>query len=186
MCESNVYLLKSGREELLMEKVDRLIPGEDGTIFLENVFGERRSVKAQIKEMELVRHRIVLSEAAENLIENQVGEWWLEPLTDHGHFHDGEEVKLRLCWGSNLKAQTGNTKLPQVFQYEDGERRAVAVDADEGELLINIGESANGVITVCAQDLQPDIDYYAKMVVEIGHHDHHELHPVGLPLEIIP
>ena len=28
MCEANVYLLKEGREELFMEKVDRIIPGE--------------------------------------------------------------------------------------------------------------------------------------------------------------
>ena len=47
--EANIYLLKNGREELFMEKVDRIIPGEDQTLFLESVFGERRVVKAAIE-----------------------------------------------------------------------------------------------------------------------------------------
>ncbi|WP_346762892.1 CooT family nickel-binding protein [Syntrophomonas wolfei] len=35
MCEANVYINREGREEILMEKVDRIIPGEDNNIFLE-------------------------------------------------------------------------------------------------------------------------------------------------------
>ena len=60
MCESNVYIYdKNTGEELLLEKVDKIIPqGEE--LFLENVFGKRKTVKARIKEMALVDHRIVL------------------------------------------------------------------------------------------------------------------------------
>lgn len=61
MCEANAYLRKNGTEELLMEKVDKLVPQEEG-ILLENIFGQRKIIKAKIKEMELVDHRIILEE----------------------------------------------------------------------------------------------------------------------------
>ena len=53
MCEANVYLIdREGRERLLLESVDKIIPGEEG-IFLENIFSQR-------KTMELVNHKIIL------------------------------------------------------------------------------------------------------------------------------
>ncbi|NLC76206.1 MAG: CooT family nickel-binding protein [Clostridia bacterium] len=61
MCESNAYLIKDGQEELLLESVDKLIPDGD-TIILENIFGQKKMVKARIKEMALVDHRIVLEQ----------------------------------------------------------------------------------------------------------------------------
>ena len=62
MCEANVYLIdKEGKEKLLLEAVDKLVPSEDG-IMLENIFSQRKTVKAKIKEMALVEHRIVLEE----------------------------------------------------------------------------------------------------------------------------
>ena len=42
-----------------MEGVDVVIPKEEG-IYLRNIFGEQRLVKAHIKEMNLVNHRIIL------------------------------------------------------------------------------------------------------------------------------
>lgn len=59
MCEANVYLRKGGEEELVLENVDRVIPQDDG-ILLEDIFGKRKVVKARIKEMALVDHRIIL------------------------------------------------------------------------------------------------------------------------------
>ncbi|NLO90236.1 MAG: CooT family nickel-binding protein [Clostridia bacterium] len=60
MCESNVYLYSEDKgEELLLERVDKIIPSGD-ELFLENIFGERKIVKARIKEMTLVEHKIVL------------------------------------------------------------------------------------------------------------------------------
>jgi len=60
MCEANVYLLnENGEEELLLEAVDKIIPSEKG-IVLESIFYEQKIVRASIKEMELVRHRIIL------------------------------------------------------------------------------------------------------------------------------
>jgi len=65
MCESNVYLVdRDGNEKLYMESVDRIVPTEDG-IFMENIFSETRKVKARIKEMRLVSHRVVLEEQPE-------------------------------------------------------------------------------------------------------------------------
>lgn len=65
MCEANVYLIdKEGKEKLLLESVDKVMPSKDG-IFLENIFSQRKTVKATIKEMELVEHRIILKEDEE-------------------------------------------------------------------------------------------------------------------------
>jgi len=60
MCEANVYLLdESGSEVLVLDSVDKVIPGEDG-ITLENIYSERKTLRARIKLMELVEHRIIL------------------------------------------------------------------------------------------------------------------------------
>lgn len=60
MCEANVYLLEEdGENALVLESVDKIIPQEDG-IFLENIFGQRKTIKAKIVEMALVEHKIVL------------------------------------------------------------------------------------------------------------------------------
>lgn len=62
MCEANVYVIdKEGRERLLLESVDKVIPVEEG-IFLENIFSQRKTVRAKIKEMALVDHKIILEE----------------------------------------------------------------------------------------------------------------------------
>lgn len=60
MCEANVYLLTENDEcQLLLESVDKLLPTENG-IYIENIFGERKTVSAIIHKMELVHHRIIL------------------------------------------------------------------------------------------------------------------------------
>ncbi len=61
MCEANAFLIKDDKEELFIENVDKLIPqGEE--ILLEDIFGKRTIIKARIKEMALVDHKIVLEE----------------------------------------------------------------------------------------------------------------------------
>jgi predicted RNA-binding protein len=61
MCEANVYLIdENGEEKLLLEAVDRIVP-EDESLIMENIYGQRKTVKARIKEMQLVEHRIVLT-----------------------------------------------------------------------------------------------------------------------------
>ncbi len=60
MCEANVYLVdETGNEVLILDSVDKVIPCEN-EITLENIYSERRTLKARIKMMELVEHRILL------------------------------------------------------------------------------------------------------------------------------
>ena len=61
MCEANAYLLQNGEEQLIMESVDIVRPEKEG-IYLQDIFGGQRTVKARIKEMNLVDHRILLEE----------------------------------------------------------------------------------------------------------------------------
>ncbi|MCD6268866.1 MAG: CooT family nickel-binding protein [Deltaproteobacteria bacterium] len=63
MCQSNAYLRNSsGSEKLLMEDVSLITPLEDGGIELVGLFGDRLTVQATLKEMDLLKHRIVLDE----------------------------------------------------------------------------------------------------------------------------
>jgi predicted RNA-binding protein len=59
MCEANAYLIESGEETLVMENVDVLRPEGNG-IYLQDIFGGQRTIKARIKELNLVEHRILL------------------------------------------------------------------------------------------------------------------------------
>ena len=59
MCEANEYVYANGREELFLENVDLLIP-EGSQIYLKNLFGEQKTFKGHLKEISLLKHRIVL------------------------------------------------------------------------------------------------------------------------------
>ena len=186
MCEANVYLNKGGQEELFMEKVDRIIPGEDQTLFMESIFGERRRVKARITEMELVHHRIIIEEIREDIAEPTL-EIWLEPETDHGHFHEGEEVELKLLRGYNMKpANEGEWNSPQVWVINHNGTRKQA-DLHFHDLIghIHLGSETDGLLQVYASKMGQQ-ELYAKLLIEVGHRHHHSLEPIGLPLEIVP
>lgn len=60
MCEANAYLFVDGQEELYLERVDKVVPQADGTLLLENIFGQKKYINAKIKEMALVDHKIIL------------------------------------------------------------------------------------------------------------------------------
>lgn len=59
MCEANAYVKNNGSEELLLESVDKITP-EDDMLVLENIFGQRKTIKGKIVDMALVEHRIVI------------------------------------------------------------------------------------------------------------------------------
>ncbi len=59
MCEAAVYLLKDGQEELLLESVDQLETG-NGEVKMVNIFGEQKEIRAKIKFLSLVDHKIIL------------------------------------------------------------------------------------------------------------------------------
>ena len=62
MCEANAYLVKGGAEELILEDITLLRP-EGNELFLENMFGEQKRIRARIKEMNLTTHRVLLEPA---------------------------------------------------------------------------------------------------------------------------
>jgi predicted RNA-binding protein len=61
MCEAAAFMLKDGKEELILESVDILEP-ENGKIRLVNIFGEQKTISARIKQLSLVNHKIILEE----------------------------------------------------------------------------------------------------------------------------
>lgn len=183
MCEANVYINRGAGDELLMEKVDRIISGEENNIFLESIFGERRVVKARIREMELVHHRIILEEIKETT-GIQEPELWLEPDTDHGHFHEGEEVNLKLLKGYNMKPDPASRfSNCRTCMVTDGVLQELQMKEHDESQNIVLGQGTDGLIQVYAVE---EDRLYSKIIVEIGHHHHHGLQPLGLPLEIVP
>ena len=60
MCESNAYLYKGNKQELLLKDVGILKPAEEGRLLLENIFGEQINIKAKIVEINFQEHKIVL------------------------------------------------------------------------------------------------------------------------------
>ena len=64
MCEANAYLKKSEEENLMvMENVYNLKP-EDGKVLLENIFGEQKLIDAEIHQISLMEHKIILQPKA--------------------------------------------------------------------------------------------------------------------------
>jgi predicted RNA-binding protein len=61
MCEANAYLLRDGKEELVLESVDVVEP-QDGKVYLKSIFGEQKVFDARIKVAYLVDHKILLEE----------------------------------------------------------------------------------------------------------------------------
>ncbi len=59
MCEANAYIVKDGKEELLMESVDIIEPEEDNRRYkLVSIFGEQKTIRGRISLMNLVDHKI--------------------------------------------------------------------------------------------------------------------------------
>jgi predicted RNA-binding protein len=62
MCEASAYLIKDGKETLVLESVDIVEPLDEGGFMLRNIFGDQVIINARIQKMELVNHRILFSE----------------------------------------------------------------------------------------------------------------------------
>ena len=61
MCEAAAYVLKNGKEELLLQDVDVIEP-EGDSLRLVSIFGEQKVVKAAIQSLNLVDHKVILVE----------------------------------------------------------------------------------------------------------------------------
>jgi predicted RNA-binding protein len=61
MCEANAYVYRDGNEEIYLESVDMLVP-EGDKIFMRNLFGEQKTFVGRVREISLLRHKILLEE----------------------------------------------------------------------------------------------------------------------------
>ena len=59
MCESSAYLIQDGKEELILENVEELYT-EGNTVKIVNLFGDQKSVDAEIKQISFVNNKIFL------------------------------------------------------------------------------------------------------------------------------
>ena len=59
MCESTAYILKDDVETPIFERIDRL-EEKNGQVRMVNLFGEEHIIKARIKALSLVDHKIIL------------------------------------------------------------------------------------------------------------------------------
>mgnify|MGYP001582997985 CR=1 FL=1 len=60
MCESHAYVMKDGKEELFLENIDVIKPEEGGRLLIRSIFGEQKVFDGHIREISLLKHRIVL------------------------------------------------------------------------------------------------------------------------------
>jgi predicted RNA-binding protein len=58
MCDSSAYLLTDGKETLLLEHIDFLESSGVETRLV-NIFGEEKIIKAKIKTLSLLEHKII-------------------------------------------------------------------------------------------------------------------------------
>ena len=59
MCQSSVYTLEKGQEELVLEEVV-WVEVDGNRVTLKSLFGEPLSLTARIKTVDLMKHRIIL------------------------------------------------------------------------------------------------------------------------------
>jgi len=59
MCESKVYMAAAGGEQLVLEDVTTIRPETDG-YRLVNLFGQQVHLQCRIKEIDLLKHRMVM------------------------------------------------------------------------------------------------------------------------------
>jgi predicted RNA-binding protein len=62
MCEANAYVVKDGKEELILEALDTVEP-DDGNLRLTSIFGEQKLIKGKIGRLSLVDHKVIIEQA---------------------------------------------------------------------------------------------------------------------------
>ncbi|MFH0958854.1 MAG: CooT family nickel-binding protein [Pseudomonadota bacterium] len=61
MCESNAYIMRDDKEQLVMESVGSLVPG-NGKVTLKSIFGETLHIEGYLVDIDLLGHKIRLKE----------------------------------------------------------------------------------------------------------------------------
>ncbi len=60
MCETNAYLLEDGDERLIMENV-AFLRRKNGILELRDLFGEEKTVSGEIKEVQFLDRKILIT-----------------------------------------------------------------------------------------------------------------------------
>jgi predicted RNA-binding protein len=60
VCDLKAYVLNNDKEELLLESVNH-IRSEGGEVVLRNLFGEEKRVRGDIREVSLVKNRVIVA-----------------------------------------------------------------------------------------------------------------------------
>jgi len=63
MCEANAYLITKDGEQMIMEAADVVEPEADG-LRLQSIFGDQKFLRARIRSLSLVDHKVYLEETA--------------------------------------------------------------------------------------------------------------------------
>lgn len=66
MCDTNVFLWQGDKEEMLLREVTK-VKRREGKLYLSNLFGEEKVLEAEIEEVDLLGHRILLRMRKESL-----------------------------------------------------------------------------------------------------------------------
>ena len=59
MCQSNAYIVKDGKEQMILSDIISIKP-TGNHLRLTNLFGEEETVEASIEEVDLLNHKIKL------------------------------------------------------------------------------------------------------------------------------
>ncbi len=61
MCDIYAYVLRNGKEELILENVD-LVEAENGMLRVSNIFGEQKVIAGTVKSFSQRAKKIVVAE----------------------------------------------------------------------------------------------------------------------------
>ncbi len=61
MCDLKAYVKQNDREELVLESVN-LVRSEGGEVLLKNLFGEEKTIRGTVREVSLVKNRVIVEE----------------------------------------------------------------------------------------------------------------------------
>ena len=61
MCEANAYMSREDKIELVLKSVDLVKPLDDGYLLVD-IYGNQKTVKGRLKQMNLVNHEIIFEE----------------------------------------------------------------------------------------------------------------------------
>ena len=62
MCEASAYISRGEQEELILKSVDLVEPLDDGGFLLVDIFGTQKVIRATLKQIKLVDHKILFEE----------------------------------------------------------------------------------------------------------------------------